>query len=424
MTREPSWPAAYAALIERLPGLARDARLTMGGFSACVDVYLNLGTATSALRPDATGTPAAALLDSLEQRALSGIGGELAIDWAEGPAWIDRRITGRRAVGGTSVQAATMLAMLGAPALAALEDRSAGQLSVIHPDVLVATGEGAVPVAAVTPQGSGKPPHYIFEYTAGDVIAGRPVPRSSRTIVRFDHSALERDPEFVLLSTASAATAGSGIVCGFNELPPGQAAAEVDYAAAVVRLWRAAGLPLIHMELGDFDDEATRTLTIEQLMPVVSSVGMSLSELRGLAAPSIAPEEAALDLAETYGLDRICIHADDFAFALTRGDPERETDALMAGCLLASTRAAAGYFAVPTGLPDNARLTDPPLSLSLRRPGWSLACCPAPYLERPAATIGLGDTFLAGTLLVLGGTGTSQPRATRPDPAIVNVSQP
>jgi ADP-dependent phosphofructokinase/glucokinase len=30
-------------------------------------------------------------------------------------------------------------------------------------------------------------------------------------------------------------------------------------------------------------------------------------------------------------------------------------------------------------------------------------CCPAPYLEKPAATIGLGDTFLAGTLLVLGG---------------------
>ena len=35
--------------------------------------------------------------------------------------------------------------------------------------------------------------------------------------------------------------------------------------------------------------------------------------------------------------------------------------------------------------------------------GWSIACCPAPYLEKPAATIGLGDTFLAGTLLVLGG---------------------
>jgi len=33
----------------------------------------------------------------------------------------------------------------------------------------------------------------------------------------------------------------------------------------------------------------------------------------------------------------------------------------------------------------------------------SVVSCAAPYLERPAGTIGLGDTFLAGTLLVLGG---------------------
>jgi ADP-dependent phosphofructokinase/glucokinase len=33
----------------------------------------------------------------------------------------------------------------------------------------------------------------------------------------------------------------------------------------------------------------------------------------------------------------------------------------------------------------------------------TVVCCASPHLERPTATIGLGDTFLAGTLLILGG---------------------
>ena len=130
---------------------------------------------------------------------------------------------------------------------------------------------------------------------------------------------------------------------------------------------------------------------------------MSRSELADLADPDEAPEAAAIRIAEAYDLDRVCVHADEWAFAVTRSDVERELQALEAGCLLAATRAANGYFAVPERLPDGARFLPPPLPASLRRDGWSIACCPAPYLEKPAATIGLGDTFLAGTLLVLGG---------------------
>jgi ADP-dependent phosphofructokinase/glucokinase len=411
MTRDLSWPERYGALIERLPDLARNARLTMGGFSACVDVYLSLHDAVAPLREAAANTPAAAaMLDELERRALNGIGGELAVDWPEGPAWIDRHVSGRRGIGGTGVQAAYMLAMLGAPALVALEDRSAEQLAVIHPDTLIANERGALPRSSIKAEGRAKPPHYIFEYTAGETIGGKRVPRSSRTIVRFDHSALEHDPHFVRLSKSLAATvAGAGIICGFNELPPEHAAAEIDYAASVADAWRRKGLALVHMELGDFPDPRMRALTIERLMPAVTSVGMSLSELVGLTESGVPPDFSAMRLAESFGLDRVCIHADEWAFAVTRGDPERELQALEAGCLLASARAAEGYFSVPEHLPDSARFTIPPLPVSLQRDGWSIVCCPAPYLEKPAATIGLGDTFLAGTLLVLGGRETVKP---------------
>ena len=52
------------------------------------------------------------------------------------------------------------------------------------------------------------------------------------------------------------------------------------------------------MELGDFPDPSMRALTIEWLTPVVTSVGMSLSELHGLAGTDLTPEAAALSIAE------------------------------------------------------------------------------------------------------------------------------
>ena len=242
----------------------------MGGFSACVDVYLSLHDALPALRAGAKSDAARMLLDELERRATSGIGGELALEWPEGPAWIDGHVSGRRGIGGTSVQAAQMLALLGAPALIALADRSAGQLDVIHPDVFIADSKGIAARSAMRPSGRPRAPHYIFEYTAGETVAGKIVPRSTRTIVRFAHSELQRDPDFDRVSVELAATAGAAIVCGFNEAPAEQVAAEIDYAAGLARQWRRGGLALVHMEIGDFADRRARDLTIARMAPAVS----------------------------------------------------------------------------------------------------------------------------------------------------------
>lgn len=406
-----SWEDEYEALIGRLPDLVARSRLTIGGFSACVDVYLSFHEALRKL--DAArhqSAEGAALLAELERRALNGIGGELFIDWPDGPDWIDRHVSGRKAIGGTSVQAAYMLAHLGAPALVALEDRSAGQLAVLHPDTLVATDAGVAAVSSVVPEGAERPPHYIFEFTAGERIGADRLPRSSRTIVRFAHDDLQHDAAFVRASVENAADAGAGILCGFNEVAPERAAEELDYAAGVAAAWRKTGLSIVHLELGGFPSSTLRDLTITRLLASVTSAGMSLSELVDLTGKSASPELTAICLAEAHGLERVCIHADEWAFAVTRGDAERELEALEMGCLLASARAARGYFAIPDRLPDGSRLRTPPIPACQRRGGWSVACCPAPYLEKPAATIGLGDTFLAGTLLVLGGATASGSR--------------
>ena len=68
---------------------------------------------------------------------------------------------------------------------------------------------------------------------------------------------------------------------------------------------------------------------------------------------------------------------------------------------MAATRACHGRIAVPDGCPPGAVFSEAPEPRIGRRGRWHLACCATPYLPKPAATIGLGDTFLAGTLLVL-----------------------
>jgi ADP-dependent phosphofructokinase/glucokinase len=71
----------------------------------------------------------------------------------------------------------------------------------------------------------------------------------------------------------------------------------------------------------------------------------------------------------------------------------------MTGNLLASARAAAG---APSGdvtpVSHAIYADDVPESRPLEK-GWRVDCVPAPFVPRPASTIGLGDTFTAGLLL-------------------------
>jgi ADP-dependent phosphofructokinase/glucokinase len=247
----------------------------------------------------------------------------------------------------------------------------------------------------------GKAPHYIVEFTAG-VPAGDVVPpRSSRVIVRFDDDPLSADPWFTTASVDVAGSAGAAILSGFNALPDGALPQVLAWARPLAGSWRAAGLRRVHLELGDFANRAEMDEVLEALAGSASALGLSQSELLKLVPDGISLVDRVQTLAERYPFDRIAVHADRFALTLTREDPERELEALMAGALVAATRALHGRIAVPQACPPGAVFTEPPEPAIGRRGAWHLACCPTPYLPRPAATIGLGDSFLAGTLLVL-----------------------
>jgi ADP-dependent phosphofructokinase/glucokinase len=396
------WGKVYGDLVQRLPAYVQDARLTICGLSTFLDGYVRLHEAERLLNAK-EGTPQAALSRELFRRASAGIGGEFYLDWPEGGMWVEKNLQfSRWGLGGSGAQAAQMLAILGAPALMSLEDRGERQLSVIHPNVQVATNRGVFRCGELSTVQGRKPAHYIFEFTAGTQVGSIIPTRSSRTIVRFTDERLDNDSDFTRESITAAANAGAAILSGFNEIGHQDIRAALTDTVTLAHAWRDRGLKTIHLELGDYSTVNARDTVLEELGGAFTSLGMSYSELRALCVGSQDPVSKALELTEALNLSRLCVHADTWALAITNSDPQREVEALLCGCLLASARAERGEPCRPTGVPANAEFHDLPLEKFSKSGERFIVCCASPYLERPVATIGLGDTFLAGTLLVLG----------------------
>ena len=405
------WGKVYRDLLERLPAYVRDARLTICGLSTFLDGYVRLHEAAPLLNAK-KGTPPEALSRELFRRANLGIGGEYYLDWPDGGKWVEENLQfSRWGLGGSGAQAAQMLAIMGAPALMSLEDRSRRQLSVIHPNILVATKRGVIKCGELPATPGRKPAHYIFEFTAGTQVGSIIPKRSSRTIVRFTDERLDADADFTKESMAASASAGAGILSGFNEIGEKDIDGALADTIALAKAWRDRGLKTIHLELGDYATAEGRDTVLEKLRGTFTSLGMSYSELCALCGRSPNAIGKALELSESLHLSRLCVHADTWALAITNGDPQRELAALLCGCLFASARAERGEACRPMAVPANAEFHDMPLEKFNKSGERFIVCCASPYLQRPVATIGLGDTFLAGTLLVLG----------RAEPPLANV---
>src|SRR5947209_13434771 len=153
------WTGRYAECAAETSGSAARAPLTLTGFSACVDaVYTvdarTLDTLTHLARRDHAG-PETTFARAILERIAEGRGGELFREWDEGPAWAENLLGSPRRlqVGGTGPQAAWALAMLEAPSVMALRDRSPDQLSVLHPAIGMCGPDGIAAVSD-TPAGT------------------------------------------------------------------------------------------------------------------------------------------------------------------------------------------------------------------------------------------------------------------------------
>jgi ADP-dependent phosphofructokinase/glucokinase len=389
-----NWPDAYAEVAERVARDAPDARPIFTGTSACVDAVFRMGTDRLEKLAKAKS---AGLINRVLDRISRGRGGELLTRWPSGPAWIMELLgePDRYQVGGTGPQASWALAAVGAPSVLALADRSAEQLAVIETRAGLCEFGAVVPASAITASGEpSKHPHCVLEFTAGTACQELTITRSSRIILRFGDEPVERDDEYLAVTAKLAPDAGAGLVSGLNG--PEDQAHEARWLHGLVEQWSRAGLKVIHHELAEFPS-VSRLRAAGGLKPV-TSVGLSLSELFMLSGADTDPAGRARDLAEQAGAERVVVHADDWALAVHRGSSDaRQT--LLTGNALAAARARAGQPTAALTPPSDATYTDDRPRDGALGDGWYADCVPAPHLRKPASTVGLGDTFVAGILL-------------------------
>ncbi|MCV3243423.1 ADP-dependent phosphofructokinase/glucokinase [Mesorhizobium robiniae] len=406
-----NWRSRYSALtaaIQSLPkaaGSCQGGPLSQGvflcGMSTVVDARADMHD-MDALANAPPASRAHDLFKTLQDRAARGVGGEIKFDWPEGPDWLRGRITLSHALGGTGPQAAWVLSKLGARAVIALEDRHPFMLKQIPPGVLVAQHDKLVDASEIVPREPAVPETFIFEYTAGRPIGDVIPRRSSRIIVRFLDRGLQDDSEFDKLSVRLASSAAAGLLSGLNDTAFADLPQASEKLFALARAWRAKGLKTIHFELAGYSSKEALSLVLADLRGSITSIGMSHSELIGMYPDAELPLNAMISLGERLGLDRVCVHADTWAAAVTKSDPNLELSALMTGCAIASARAANGSPVDVVTLAPEAEFQPLPFEAYARRGEWTFVACSAPFLERPQTTLGLGDSFTAGCLLVLG----------------------
>lgn len=413
---EKNWHDAYLEIAGRLAEAAPTARPIFTGQNACVDAIFRIDAERLARMAGLAATPddepGAALLARVMARITRGRGGELLTRWPDGPSWITALLgtPDRHQVGGTGPQASWALAVAGARSVLALQDRSAQQLAVIDPRTGICADGAVVPVGSVTPSGTPtKLLHCILEFTAGTSLetAEAPavtVPRSSRIILRFGDEPIERDEQFLAVTKAMAKVAGAGLLSGRNGLADDDLAGRT-WLTALARAWSDGGLPVIHHELAEFP--AAERLREAAAMCGPTSLGMSLSELYMLTGTKTGtgtgtrgdPRLLARDVADRYGARRVIVHADDWALAVHRDDPCHTRDVLLAGNAFAAARARTGQPSADLEPAPDASYTDRLPPEGPLGDGWQATSVPAPYMNSPGGTVGLGDTFVAGILL-------------------------
>lgn len=399
ITGSEAWLTAYREAAEDLPNVVAAAKPVLCFSNACIDVIVRLtvleeAVATSGM-PEAVG-----FFDALKAKAQQGVGGEVRWESENLPGWLASHPQNKRAIGGTGPQAAWALSEIGAPSLTALADRSAGFLDSLPKGIMIAQGEEMVAGYSIAPTTAPRPEIFIFEFSRGDILGGQPLPRSSRIIVRFNDPGLERDDDFVSLSPHFAANTVA-LAGGLGSVGVDRIGVELDYLGVLSQAWRDNGLRLLHLELGGYTDKAALAAVLEASGRVGHSLGMSASEFPDVAFRNAPTPAAMLSRARELGLTRLCVHADDWTASVTLGDPETERRALIYGSLLAASRANAGGPVSDIRVPQDAEFSDPAFQDANMDDGWSYVSVATPHLTNPAATLGLGDTFSAGCLLIL-----------------------
>ena len=375
--------------------------------------------------------PADDTLRSMEDLAVfvsylvqNGMGGEADILNGDLCRVIEETFEMDNALGGSSAQAAAAFGAVGFPFVSCLTDNSREVVAQMdYPGAESVSNGRLVPITEIAADVE-PVKHYVLQYPKGDVLTvmGKDIsiPLSNRVILDYDfvHKNNPFKKAFGAFLEEHADMVISHMISGFNVIVDPEIARDCagDLIPHYKRLKEKNPDCLIYLECAHYFSPQVRSVLFGALIEVIDVLGINEEELSDLTRElgqeaDIASPEGILQglalLMRHYPTKAIIMHTKDYAMFFGKELPGCSVElGLTMGNLMAATRARTGRY----GSAEDCRETIRQLPISEkgllfaqtvpeRYEGFRCCVVPARYMERPAFTIGLGDTFTAGMQL-------------------------
>lgn len=352
--------------------------------------------------------------------AINGYGGEVDVTSKEVVGILPEYFKMSYGLGGTCAQGAAALGSIGFPVLAHLIDHSpeviermsCGQIECVKDNQAVPVEECAL---------AGEPLlHFIVQYHKDDVIRARgkeyKIKLSNRLIMGYDkvHKVMPVKEEFLNYCEEHAGQVTSYGISGFN--------AVISMDLMKKKLERLTGhykavkeknpSCKIYFESAHFISNEIREHTYRILSESIDIMGMNEEELSDLTKKmgcEINKDdlESVLNglehLLKIYPLEGIVMHSKDYALYYGNEMPDVDLEkGLTLGNLISGTRARTGRYGSYEDCVENLKqpLSETGMRFAELLENMELphkaVLVPSRYTEKPATTIGLGDSFAAG----------------------------
>jgi ADP-dependent phosphofructokinase/glucokinase len=215
------------------------------------------------------------------------------------------------------------------------------------------------------------------------------VPATNRVIVSHDPAnfSLRISKEFKKASLKLAAGIDCAVVSGFHHLEPKAAKKKLREASSLVGSWRKRNPSLrVHLELGDFASRKVLRETLDCFLPLVNSFGMNEMEAKQvMQALKLNAREELNALAE-----EVIVHDGEGSKVYGFNKRDCVARAALFGHALAGFKAVTGR---------DASLSTLKKFVKKKHSFYEFRRIPATKVK-PKFTVGLGDAFTAGFVLV------------------------
>ncbi len=351
---------------------------------------------------------------------IHGLGGEVDITSRKVIDVLTEYFDVEYGLGGTCAQGAAALGSMGIPVLVHITDCSKDVIRQMSGIRIEAVKHGRVVPVETCVSGEEALCHFIVQFTKDDVIRvfGKEykVRLSNRLIMGYDtvHKVLPVEEEFLAYCEKNAKDICSYDISGFNAVTDRKIMQErLERLAVHYRSVKEKNPDCrIYFESAHFINNEIREYTYQTLAEVIDIMGMNEEELVDLTRTrGYTVDKDSLDsilkgleeLIKVYPVHGFVVHSKDYALYFGKDMPGTDIEqGLTLGNLVSGTRARTGRYGSVSDCRETLKLelSGTGLAFAKELEGYHLpykvVLVPSRYMEKPATTIGLGDSFVAG----------------------------